>query len=182
MTNMPSEDEKPIARDTPVADPASVDEDWHVPYPLPGAQAGSVVEHARALFKVLEESCLFDEEEECHIFPTGKAFFICTNWANLTRRYFGENRTEVMGYLHVNNEISAISKQYEGHDFAVVDGRFIVDGWVTGVGLEQPGRATPGLYDMQDQDDAAEIVRLYGDKTAWELSGSSYAITEPTPF
>lgn len=176
---MSPEEELPIKRDTPVADPNSLNEDWHVPYPVPDTTAGTIADHSRALFKVLEESCLLNEDEECHVFPTGKAFFICTNWADLTRRYFGEHRTEVMGYLHINNESSAISQQYEGHDFAIVDGRFIIDGWLTGVGLEQPGRVTPGVYDMQHPDDAAEIARLYGDRNAWELSGSSYVESGP---
>lgn len=179
---MSSEDASPIIRDTPVADPSALDEDWHIAYPLPGIQDDTIAGHCRKLFQVMEDSCLLDEDEECHIFPTGKAFFICTNWANLTRRYFGEDRIVVMGYLHIHNQASAISEQYEGHDFAVLDGRFIVDGWITGVGLEQPGRATPGLYDLQNKDDAAEIARLYGDQTAWELSGSSYESAEPKPF
>lgn len=176
---MPSEDEQFIDRDIPVGDAASLDEDWHIPYPLPDIQGCTIADHSQALFKVLEDSCLFHDDEECHVFPTGKAFFICTNWADLTRRYFGEHRTEVMGYLHINNETSAISEQYEGHDFAVVDGRFIVDGWLTGVGLEKPGRFTPGVYDMQHPDDAAEIARLYGTQQAWELSGSSYEDNGP---
>ena len=171
---MSDEDDHPATRDTPVADPKSLDEEWHIVYPLPNIATDSIADHSRELFKVLEASCLFNEEEECHVFPTGRAFFICSNWADLTRRYFGEQRTEVMGYLHVDNKSSAISAQFEGHDFALVDGRFIIDGWLTGVGLEQPGRATPGVYDMQNPDDTAEITRLYGNRSAWELSGSSF--------
>ncbi|TLX15909.1 hypothetical protein [Rhizobium sp. MHM7A] len=179
---MSFEEKSPVIRDTSIAYPSARDEDWHIAYPLPGVQDKTVAEHCRQLFHALEDSCLFDEDEECHVFPTGKAFYICTNWANLTRRYFGEDRAVVMGYLHDNNETSAISEKYEGHDFTLLDGRYIVDGWVTGVGLEKPGRATPGLYDLQNEDDAAEIARLYGNQAAWELSGSSYESTEPKPF
>jgi len=178
---MSSDEASLLIRDTPIADPSALDENWHIAYPLPGFQNETIAEHCRQLFQVLEASCLVDEDE-CHIFPTGRAFFICTNWANLTRRYFGEGRTVVMGYLHENNETSAISAQYEGHDFAVLDGRYIIDGWLTGVGLERPGRATPGLYDLQNEDDAAEIARLYGNQAVWELSGSSYEAAAPKPF
>lgn len=178
---MSSEDTLSISRDTPIADPSALDEEWHIVYPLPNIDDGDIAEHCRQLFRVLEDSCLIDEED-CHIFPTGRAFFICTNWADLTRRYFGEDRTAVMGYLHTDNDTSAISEQYEGHDFALLDSRFIIDGWLTGVGLEKPGRATPGLYDLQDKDDAAEIARLYGSQAAWELSGSSHESMQPKPF
>jgi hypothetical protein len=178
---MSLEEAPQIIRDTPVADPATLNEDWQIVYPLPGVQDESIERHCSRLFKALEDSCLLDEDE-CHVFPTGKAFFICTNWANLTQRYFGEDRAVVMGYLHVNNSTSAISEQYEGHDFTVVDDRFIVDGWVTGVGLESPGRATPGVYDLHDKMDAAEIARLYGKQSAWELSGCSYEATGLTPL
>jgi hypothetical protein len=173
-------EETAVVVDT-LTETSTFNEDWHVEYPLPGTQDEPIAQHCQKLFKVLEDSCLLDEDE-CHVFPTGKAFFICTNWANLTRRYFGEDRTVVMGYLHENNETSVISEQYEGHDFALVDGRFIVDGWVTGVGLERPGRATPGLYDLRNKDDADEIARLYGNRAAWEVSGQSYDATAPKPF
>lgn len=173
--------DEPTLCSTPLADPQAYDEEWHVAFPLSATPDAPVKEHCRLLFAALEDSCLFDDEEERHVFPTGKDFYICTNWADLTRRYFGEDRAVVMGYLHEQNEASAISEKYEGHDFVVLDGRFVVDGWVTGVGLEVPGRASPGVYDLEDQADAAEITRLYGDRAAWEFSGSCFELAGPPP-
>jgi hypothetical protein len=168
--------------ETPIADPSLYNEEWRVPYPAEHGHALSVPDHCKTLFKVLEGSCLFDEEDECYVFPTGKAFLICSNWADLTRRYFGEDRAVVMGYSHENNSGSAISAQYEGHDFAIVDNRYIVDGWLTGVNLEAEGRQTPGVYDLNDPVDAGENARLYGDKRAWEFSASCYEHTGHSPF
>lgn len=169
-------------RDAPLADPDALDESWFIPFPEGQLAERTVAEHCKSLFADLEKSCLFNGDEECYVFPTGMAFMICTNWADLTRRYFGEDRAIVVGYLHEDNEGSKISEEHGGHDFVILDDRYIIDGWLTGVSLEQSDRLTPGVYDLENDDDASEIARLYGNRAAWEPSGSCHDMTKPLTF
>lgn len=90
----------------------------------------------------------------------------CTGYACEIQEKLGKERVTVMGFDGESNPGSAISEIADGHDFAVVDGRYIVDPWVTDV--EDIGK---GAYDMTDPADAAEIRRLYGDPKTWERAG-----------
>lgn len=171
--NMPHLSEAQLKQEAPTTS-AGFDENWHIAYPLSGAESISIPEQCQQLFAALVGSSLFDEEEERHVFPNGTDFYICSNWADLTRAYFGEDRVVVLGYLHEDNPTSAISAEYEGHDFALIDDRYIVDGWLTGGNLETKGRQTPGFFDLENEADKAEIIRLYGDRSTWEPSASCY--------
>jgi hypothetical protein len=109
----------------------------------------------------------------CAQFPDGTHWAICTNWANYVRRALG-GRVALFGYMGDDNPTSEIGSLAGGHDFAVVDDRFIVDGWVRNVEcMEQ--RA---VFDLQDPADAFLIERLYGDRGCWERQHSSESLRD----
>ena len=51
-----------------------------------------------------------------------------------------------------------------GHDFAIIDDRFLADVWYQSV--YDPD--APTLFDMEDPEDLAEVKRLYGDPATWK--------------
>jgi hypothetical protein len=104
----------------------------------------------------------FNRSEECHVFPNGDASAICTSWAKYVRRLLG-NRVQLFGFSDENNPSSLIAKDYGGHDFALVDGRYIVDGWLTQVA----GMHGNAILDMQDPQEKQIIAKLYGPMKKW---------------
>ena len=95
-------------------------------------------------------------------FPDGSNWVSCTNWAHYVRRVLGD-RAQIFGFDQDENPASQIAQECGGHDFAVVDERYIVDGWIKNVDhLSQ--RA---VFDLDDPDQADEIRRYYGDRSAW---------------
>lgn len=103
----------------------------------------------------------FNRSEECHVFPNGDASAVCTSWAKYVRRLLG-NRVQLYGFDDAINK-ATISKSYGGHDFAVVDGRYIVDGWLKHVA----GMHGNAVLDMQDTNDKPIIAKLYGPMEHW---------------
>lgn len=102
----------------------------------------------------------FNRIEQCHVFPDGWASAICTNWMRYAARILGRDRVDFQGF-ECNG--SAIAHDYFGHDFAVVDGRYIVDGWVVHVACMHP----TAVLDLEDPSDAEAIERLYGPRSTW---------------
>lgn len=107
------------------------------------------------------------EKEDCEIYaylPNGTDMGKCTNCARYIRSLY-PHRTEVYGFLIVDNPrvthkhvLSAF-----GHDFAVLDSRYIVDPWISSyVGAEDKT-----VYDMQSKDDRAKIIEVYGESEYW---------------
>lgn len=100
------------------------------------------------------------------LFPDGTRWSTCSNWAQYARRVLGD-RAAGLGFFDEENPESAIAQDYGGHDFVLVDGRFIVDGWVR----EVAGMSRKVVFDLEDPTHAAEIKKLYGDRSKWETSG-----------
>lgn len=92
----------------------------------------------------------------------------CTGYACALRKKLGPERVQVFGFHSEDNEDSSIGQEAGGHDFAVVDGRWIVDPWVTEFYSDQQGGGSRGVFDMQDPEDAAEVRRLYGKRSTWQ--------------
>ncbi len=111
---------------------------------------------------------------------TGFSAVECTGYACAIRGKLGRDRVEVFGYEAENNPTSAISDIAGGHDFAVVDGRYIVDPWIVDV----EAVSNRGVHDLADPADAAEIARIYGDHTTWRraaFEGDKIARFEDVP-
>jgi hypothetical protein len=92
-----------------------------------------------------------DDDES--VFPDGTASVFCTNWAGYVLRVLGE-RCSLHGFSVDDNPGSAIAVSSGGHDFALVDGRWIVDGWVKNVEC----MADHSVFDLEDPAEAAEIA------------------------
>lgn len=111
----------------------------------------------------------FNEDEECSVFPDGAAAAICTSWAKYVRRIYGK-RAELFGFLDKGNPESAIAQAFGGHDFALLDGRFIVDGWLNDNDLmaaTMNGRELRSVYDLECPADDDDIRALYGSRDKW---------------
>jgi hypothetical protein len=96
------------------------------------------------------------------IFPDGHYWAMCTTWAAYVRRLEGP-RAKLYGIDSDDIPESEIVDFYGGHDFAVVDDRFIVDGFAVNVF----GCSRQAVFDLQDPADAPDIRRLFGDPSRW---------------
>ena len=94
-------------------------------------------------------------------FPSGQSAVECTGYALAIKSKLGD-RAKVYGFYGEDNPTSEIGKDAGGHDFAVVDGRYIVDPWLTDV-----WGGKKGVFDLENPDDQPEIKRLYGDRATW---------------
>lgn len=114
-----------------------------------------------------------DSTEEASKFrKSGHSGVQCTGFACEIEDRLGKDRVQVVGYDAGDNPSSAIGQVADGHDFAIVDNRYIVDPWVRDV--ESMG---DGVYDLFDPEDAAEAARLYGDRSQWRsLDGKKDAV------
>lgn len=68
---------------------------------------------------------------------------------------------EVYGYTIEDNPEAEVGGAEGGHDFAVVDDRWLVDFWA------KDSYQLPDLYDMADPSDAELVRRRYGDRENW---------------
>lgn len=72
---------------------------------------------------------------------------------------------EVWGYEYADNPEALLGKWEFGHDFALIDGRFIVDWWATEYGSEPIDH--PGVLDLTDATDGARAAAWYGRREQW---------------
>jgi hypothetical protein len=105
------------------------------------------------------------EGDTAATFPDGNAWAECTSWAVYVRRIEGKS-AKLYGFDSDENPDSEIAKICGGHDFAVVDNRFLVDGWAVNV----EGMSKRAVFDLYDLVDIPEIHRLYGDPIVWLAS------------
>jgi hypothetical protein len=95
-------------------------------------------------------------------FPDRTWWPICSNWAAYCRRIEGPE-ARLYGFRIEQNPLSRIAVECGGHDFAVLGGRFIVDGWVANV----RGYSRRAVFDLFDRSDRKIIRELYGDPAVW---------------
>lgn len=107
---------------------------------------------------------------------SGHSGVVCTGFADAIRRKL-PHRVRVLGFMCRDNpKAVGIARLADGHDFAVVDGRYVVDPWLTEV---ESGRITVhtgevvdlggrGVFDLMDDDDADLVAALYGDPATWK--------------
>lgn len=116
----------------------------------------------RFLEALRDEECYCEEEQEWQ-FRDGSACGICTSSAFQVAGRFGG---VVVGYHSTENPDALIGKpDYDGHDFALVNDRWIVDYWAWHVA----GLVTMPIFDLKDRSDHDAICRLYGDAGLWTL-------------
>jgi GH24 family phage-related lysozyme (muramidase) len=101
------------------------------------------------------------EEDGTSVLPNGEAAVNCTNCA---RRIIALNggQGEIYGWEEDNPAKRIVSSE-DGHDFAVIDGRYLVDPWAKNV----EAGTTRAVFDLDSPVDRTEVLRLYGDPEAW---------------
>lgn len=104
-----------------------------------------------------------DRWEECTVFPDGSAVVFCSNWARQVRRVEGPERCQLFGFSSDEVPESLIATRCGGHDFAVVDGRYLVDGWLKDVERE----SDVAVFDLNDRANDAFVLKIYGPRQKW---------------
>jgi hypothetical protein len=122
-----------------------------------------MIEEFKATIDAQEASVLPDEGDGAQ-FPNGGPWAMCWAWAQDLRARLGTDRVKQYGFSDEENESSEIAELCGGHDFAIVDGRYLVDGWAQHV--EQVHET--GVFDLEDDSQLADISRLYGSPLAWK--------------
>ena len=103
----------------------------------------------------------YDEEVGASFLPDGGQFGHCTTGAWYVVDKLG--RGKVVGFSGEDNpSAQANTVGCGGHDFAIIDNRFIVDPWIMAY-----GDADKAVFDMENARDNSEISRLYGDPKSW---------------
>lgn len=99
----------------------------------------------------------------------------CETVAEVVRRL--EPGTVIWGFSDDNNPGTAHfdGDGDDGHVFAVVDGRYIVDPWM----FESEGRS---VWDLRNPSDKSEIERLYGDRSTWGRHDNVNRYTRDSDF
>ena len=118
-----------------------------------------------ALFQSEESMGVYYQELPCDTlamlpFDSGD-FGTCTNSARMIVGQLG--RGEVCGFSQEDNPTANAHYFNDGHDFAVIDNRLVVDPWIS----HYTGYRTKSVYDLLE--DADEIREIYGDPNCWRV-------------
>lgn len=122
-----------------------------------------MIEEFKAIITEQEASVLPGDEEGAK-FPNGSPWALCWAWAEDLKARLGTDRVKQYGFSDDENRTSEIADLCGGHDFAVVDGRYLIDGWAKHV--EQVHET--GVFDLEDDAQLDDISRLYGDPRFWK--------------
>ena len=121
----------------------------------------------------------YNEEHEMSVLPNGEPAATCTNCAREIVRRHGGGR--IVGYGDQTNPTAGATGDFpgSGHDFAILEDRYIVDPWVK----ETSGASKRAVFDLTDKADQSEIRRLYGEPSKWvQLDGPNEPIPKPMGF
>lgn len=112
-----------------------------------------------------------DEYDEIAWLPNDMYMGRCTHCARFVVKSLGEG--EVYGFSVDENPVASEDiKACFGHDFAVVQGRYIVDIWTTlYAGIEKQV-----VYDLRDKRDHAKITEIYGDPKLWGMFSEAHGL------
>lgn len=97
--------------------------------------------------------------------PGGGSGTCCTDYAELIYNAF-PGRVEIWGFANESNPDCQIAKEQwhpGGHDFAIVDHRFIVDPWPRLVACT----CMQMVFDLKDPYDAEKASKIYGSPKRW---------------
>ncbi len=97
------------------------------------------------------------------LLPNGECVGRCTNGAHYVVGIVG--RGQVFGFYDHENPETDTGGFAGGHDFAVIDNRWVVDLW----SKHFVGISDRCVFDLESDADAAEIRRLFGDRSRWKL-------------
>lgn len=102
------------------------------------------------------------------LMPDGSSAICCTNYAHYVRNILGNMgfKVDVVGFSNEDNPTSlcAIDEYHPGgHDFAIVDDRYLIDPWVRLVAAVEEQI----FYDLSNPADAAKANVIYGPRQLW---------------
>lgn len=100
------------------------------------------------------------------LLPDDGSAVCCTDYAAYIFKQL-PGRVEIYGFANEDNPTSRVAREeihLSGHDFAIVDGRYIVDPWprLVPMAFEQM------VFDLEDRVDAAVVADIYGPRPCWE--------------
>lgn len=111
---------------------------------------------------VLNADEQYDSDEGRWTFRSGGSCCCCTDAAIKVANAFGGR---VVGYSASRNRSALVGGAYcEGHDFALVENRFIVDYWAFRVAR----LTTKPVFDLNSREDQGLAARFYGNADSWE--------------
>lgn len=115
-----------------------------------------------------EDDAIHEQGEEVELTPFLPGDFgqmaICTNCARYIVDKVGSG--DVYGFFVDDNPVSSVEiESAGGHDFAVIDGRYIVDIWIS----HYTGEEEQYVYDLHDHRDKQKIIEIFGDPDKWSL-------------
>jgi hypothetical protein len=93
---------------------------------------------------------------------TGGPAVMCWASAQEVVAELGGDRALTTGYFCRDDSPAAIADHAEGHDLALVDGRFLVDGWAAFV-----AEIGPCVLDLRDRRDRETAMRLHEPFGTW---------------
>ncbi|MBU2724904.1 hypothetical protein [Acidithiobacillus ferridurans] len=100
------------------------------------------------------------------VFGDGTNAITCTNYAWQVKRRLSTHAVQVVGFSNDDNpDCDAVREEWHmgGHDFAIVDHRFLVDTWVR---LVECAREKI-VYDLDQDGDIQEACKTYGNPKNW---------------
>ncbi|MDA8152916.1 MAG: SNF2-related protein [Acidithiobacillus sp.] len=106
------------------------------------------------------------------VFPDDSSAILCTNYAEQVKKHLPGHDVQIVGFVNEDNpDCTAVREGWHpgGHDFAMVDHRWLVDPWARLVAAVRDQI----VYDLQDSEDARKVADTYGDPLKWSLSGTS---------
>lgn len=107
------------------------------------------------------------------VFPDGRSATVCTNYAYFIEDIY-KDRAQVVGFANKDNPLSRIAREDihpTGHDFCLIDKRYLVDPWIRlvhGTGTE------PMVFDLHDLKDREIVLDMYGSDDCWKHFNQRY--------
>jgi hypothetical protein len=99
------------------------------------------------------------------VFPDGSSATVCTNYAIHVMRDLGD-RVKIYGFPNEQNRNCRVVREQlhpGGHDFALVDERYIVDPWIWLVA----SACRQICFDLEDETDRVAAADWYGPREFW---------------
>lgn len=100
------------------------------------------------------------------------ASFICT-WVSSAIKMLEGDDIKIYGFSTEENPESEYFMEEngedsdEGHHFAVMNDRYIIDPWIYNNYYNYPNTFNRSVFDLQNKDDEEIIKYIYGDKNNW---------------
>jgi len=123
-------------------------------------------EAIKEFLQKLDAEATCNPRGEAWTFANGESLFNCSASARRIADAFGGS---VVGYDCADNPTAEIPdpETTDGHDFAIVENRFVVDFWAASV----VGILDRSIFDLSCSADRAIVLRLYGPRDAWKPVG-----------